>query len=458
MLLHNIVFLITWCKNFIELYIDTIYKFKLYKQKILKRQHYIVWSDIKMNFNKLISTIFILLFVILILSFPQISVSSALNGLNLWFNIVFPSLLPFLVANELLIGLGFVSFLGVLLEPFMRTLFNVPGSGAFGLAMGFMCGYPTGAKITKDLREKNLCTKIEGERMLTFTNNSGPLFIIGAVSVGMFNNPELGLVLALAHYTSAITVGILFRWYHSSTLTPTPLPNLGEGLGVRIEKGKKNIFLKAICEMVKSQKKDGRNFGILVGDAIRNSVNLLLMIGGFIIIFSVIISLLNQLNVLSSFAEFISNMFNNRIDKSAINSILNGIFEITNGTKSASISNSEYIYKIASASFIIGWAGLSVHLQVISIISSTDLSYVPYLFGKFIQGIIGAIYSVILFKLLLLSPTVTVFGHFEKTNYSWLDYFINSGEFLMWMLVVLIGVGVAIAFISSNINTKKRFN
>lgn len=402
-----------------------------------------------MKINKFLSTAFILLFVILIISFPQISVSSALNGLNLWFNIVLPSLLPFLIANELLIGLGFVNFLGILLEPFMRKMFNVPGSGSFGLAMGFMCGYPTGAKITKDLREKNLCTKIEGERLLTFTNNSGPLFIIGAVSVGMFNNPELGLVLALAHYLAAITVGILFRWYkvrgHFSNnslnllsekcpLNSSPSTKFERGVGVRTD----NIFIKAINAMTDAQKRDGRNFGTLLGDAIRNSMNLLLMIGGFIIVFSVIISLLNQLGII----DYISSILSIGIDKSLVSSIINGIFEITNGTKAASIANTDYINKIAAASFIIGWAGLSVHLQVISIISQTDISYIPYLFGKFIQGVIGAIYSVILFNIILLSPSAPVFGHFGISEHSWWGYVANSSELLIFTLLGLLVIGI----------------
>ena len=63
----------------------------------------------------------------------------------------------------------------------MRPLFNVPGESAYAFIMGLISGYPVGAKIVTDLRKTNLCSKDEGERMLCFTNNSGPLFIIGTV-------------------------------------------------------------------------------------------------------------------------------------------------------------------------------------------------------------------------------------------------------------------------------------
>ena len=59
-------------------------------------------------------------------------------------------------------------------------------AGAFALAMGITSGYPVGAKVAKDLYNNKLCTKIEAERLLSFTNSSGPLFIIGTVGISMF--------------------------------------------------------------------------------------------------------------------------------------------------------------------------------------------------------------------------------------------------------------------------------
>ncbi|MGB9904069.1 MAG: nucleoside recognition domain-containing protein, partial [Desulfotomaculales bacterium] len=79
---------------------------------------------------------------------PKTVYQGALTGLNLWWNIVFPSLLPFFIICEILLSLGIVHFLGVLLEPVMRPLFNVPGAGSFVLAVGYTSGYPIGAMIT----------------------------------------------------------------------------------------------------------------------------------------------------------------------------------------------------------------------------------------------------------------------------------------------------------------------
>jgi len=91
----------------------------------------------------------------------------------LWFNVVFPSLFPFFVASEILYRTGFIKAIGILLEPIMRP-FNVPGCGSFAFAMGITSGYPVGAKITASMREEKLLSKTESERLLSFTNNSGP--------------------------------------------------------------------------------------------------------------------------------------------------------------------------------------------------------------------------------------------------------------------------------------------
>ena len=68
----------------------------------------------------------------------------------------------------------------------MRPLFNVPGEGAFPLIMGIISGYPVGAKIVTNFRKNGTVTKEEGERLITFTNNSGPLFIIRNSSEYLF--------------------------------------------------------------------------------------------------------------------------------------------------------------------------------------------------------------------------------------------------------------------------------
>ncbi|MCX7781115.1 MAG: hypothetical protein N2491_09420, partial [Negativicutes bacterium] len=76
------------------------------------------------------SSVFI---TVAMVQYPKEAFDSAIMGLNLWWNVVFPALLPFFILSEILMGLGVVHFIGVMLEPLMRPIFNVPGVGAFAL-------------------------------------------------------------------------------------------------------------------------------------------------------------------------------------------------------------------------------------------------------------------------------------------------------------------------------------
>ena len=125
--------------------------------------------------------ILIVLFLICIICFSSSSLETARGSFMLWVNNVVPSLLPFFICIELLKQTNFIEVVGKSLNPIMYPLFNVPGSGAFALAMGITSGYPVGTKVAKDLYKDGLCSKIEAERLIAFTNSSGPLFIIGAV-------------------------------------------------------------------------------------------------------------------------------------------------------------------------------------------------------------------------------------------------------------------------------------
>lgn len=145
----------------------------------------------------------VVLLVVSIVIYPKESVEASYNGLMTWFTIVLPSLLPFFVGAEMLIGLGVVRFIGCLLEPVMRPLFNVPGEGSFAFAMSITSGYPVGVKITSKLRQEGTITKAEAQRMAAFCSTSGPLFILGAVGVGMFHSPQVGIALAICHYIAA---------------------------------------------------------------------------------------------------------------------------------------------------------------------------------------------------------------------------------------------------------------
>jgi sporulation integral membrane protein YlbJ len=373
--------------------------------------------------KKLTLPLFCISFILCLVLLSDTAVKAAVNGLKLWSGIVVPSLFPFFVAAEVLNATGFIRASGLLLEPVMRPLFNVPGTGSFALAMGVTSGYPVGAKITCGFRENGDLTRTEAERLLAFTNNSGPLFIVGAVGTGMYGSSVLGIFLLVCHFLSCITVGILFRFYKGRDHTPaTGLKTIPGHTSANPLK----LFKRKLLDDSGNVR---QGIGITLGNAIRESVSTILAIGGFIVVFSVIITFLTDTGIIRKLADVLGFVLSPLgVDCKVVEGVLCGLFEITTGSNSvSSVFQVPLAVRLPAASFIIGWAGLSVHFQVMSIASKTDLSILPYLAGKLLQGFIAAFYTWIGLRLFHFEmiPDEPVLG-ITYTVTGWMNTFGNS--------------------------------
>lgn len=371
--------------------------------------------------------------------FPEQSFEAAVQGLDIWWNVVFPALLPFFIAAEILIGLGVVHFMGVLLEPFMRPLFNVPGEGSFVMAMGLASGFPIGSILTTRLREQNLCSKVEGERLMSFTNTADPLFMFGAVAVGMFGNAGLGITIAAAHYLSSLSVGLVMRFYRHKEKS---YPSSPGGY----------LFRRALDRLYQARRSDGRPLGQLMGDAIKNSVNTLLLIGGFIILFSVILQVLEVAGVLGIFQGILVKTTGLLgLHPGVAPALTKGFFEVSLGCQEASKATlaAPLAQKVIAASAIIAWSGLSVHAQVASIISKSDLSIIPYSAARLLHGLLAALYTFILLKPaenILQGVAVPVFLYTvpQGSFNFWYDRVIFFSGRMLLLILILVSISVII--------------
>jgi sporulation integral membrane protein YlbJ len=299
--------------------------------------------------------------------------------------VLFPALLPFFVISELMLGLGLVHFFGTLLDPMMRPLFRVPGIGGFVMAMGFASGYPVGAKLTAQLWEQKLINRTEGERLVSFTTTSDPIFLIGAVSVGFFHDVSLAAILAITHYGTAVIIGVLMRYHGRRSEIPT---------GVELKmKHTGPIWIRAVKSMNEARVADGRPLGTMLAQAVRSSLQLVMVIGGLVVFFSVLMELLaagQVMGFLYGAVNAILQLF--AIPQPLSDAVVNGMFEVTLGAKAAgsALNGSALIHKTAIASFVLSWAGLSVHGQIVSLLHQTDLRYIPFLIARFAHGILAA--------------------------------------------------------------------
>lgn len=353
------------------------------------------------------------LFIALLMAvYPDETLFASLRGLSIWWQVLFPALFPFFVISEVLLGLGIVHFLGKLLDPLMRPLFRLPGIGGFVVAMGYMSGYPVGARLTSQLWEQRLITRNEGERLVAFTTTSDPIFLIGAVSVGFFHNVALAPVLAAAHYGSGFVIGFLMRFHgwreeageirgnasHRSAEEPndSSLPSDSSASaspstsGGKVRAGRSRLYA-ALQAMHEARLLDGRDMGRLLQDAVQSALKLMIVVGGLVVFFSVVMEMLTHAGLVSALAEGLRLLLGMAgLPPALADAAVYGMFEVTLGARSAGMAGTGLLHQAAIAAWVLSWAGLSVHAQVASLISRTTMRYRPFVLARLLHAFLAA--------------------------------------------------------------------
>lgn len=332
---------------------------------------------------------------------PLATLQAGVRGLAIWWDVLFPSLFPFFVISELLLGFGIVHGIGTLLDPLMKPLFRVPGCGGFVAAISCASGYPIGAKLTAKLWQQKLLTREEGERLVAFTTSSDPIFLIGAVSVGFFHNPSIAVVIVLSHYLGALLIGLLMR-FHAPHAPASSSPG-GQG-----QAG----WREALLAMHQARLEDGRPFGEMLSDSVKSSLRLIIVVGGLVVFFSVLLESLSKSGLMQWLYKCANIVLTGAGMPTALgDAIVGGIFEVTLGTSSAgAVSGVPLVYKAAAAVFVLSWGGLSVHAQITSILNDTNLRYPPFLLARAVHSVISPILLLLMWKPLMGNEeTVQVF-------------------------------------------------
>lgn len=362
--------------------------------------------------KKYITAILTSLLIILLVLFSKNSMVSASNALETCLTILLPSLFPFFVASRLLILSGSASIIGKLFSPFVKILFGINQNGAIPFFLGILSGYPVGAGCVCELYDNKQLTKSEAENLLCFCNNSGPLFVISAVGTGLFLSKEIGILLYIVHIVSAIIVGMILK-----KVSP-PYMKVSNKCDI-VYAPSQNIFTESV----------------------EKSVQTILNIFGYVIFFAVVTDMLISMNLTLYISRLLSFI---NIPENVIKGLVCAFFEITTGIKKLSENKTfplSYVLTLCSA--IIGWGGISVHMQVKGIIAKSGLSFKKYLFGKFLHMVTSFIVSGFVFERFNVSlETFTNIGSPIRE--------INNAQSLFLILSVLI----LLAYISKKLSVK----
>lgn len=306
-------------------------------------------------------TFSILLFFFIMLIFPKEVFSGASDGLLLWFQIILPTLLPFIIVSNLLIYTNSISFVSRLFGPLFKKCFQTSEAGSFAILVGFLCGYPMGAKVTSDLIQTNRISKNEGNYLLSFCNNTSPMFIISYVVWQNLKQDSLTFPSILILMCSPILCSFFFRRFYKPCPASSRVPRQGPAaIHTRFD-----FSLIDLCIM--------------------NGFETILKVGGYIILFSVLLSLFQLL-------PFSFPLFEH---------VILPAFEITNGIplliESELTACTTYVAVLTLTSF----GGICSIAQTNSMIQESGLSIYPYILEKLITAMVTSLLAFLYFTFIL---------------------------------------------------------
>ncbi len=329
-------------------------------------------------------TLLLLLLAGCILFHSQISLQYALTGLDLWFRKMIPSLLPFMILSGVMIRMKLTEKVALVLYPLAGPLYRIRKNVCYCMLLGFLCGFPMGAKVTADLYRQGMITHREAEYLLAFTNNIGPVYFCSFVL------PLLGRRLVLPYlfgmYGIPLLYGLVLRYTAFRDLTrqeegqlpgdTAPLHTTSRTLpfwkGVRKESSPSADLHAASREGPAPIPQKGMRFSLetlleQLDDTIFSSIRSILMLGGYMVLFNLI------------------NLVPHVLLGKPV-PVLAPLLEITGGL--AMLQDALPLYSLLVLSF----GGLSCIAQTYSCIKGTGLSLPSYVFHKCVLTVLAAAY------------------------------------------------------------------
>ncbi len=285
--------------------------------------------------------------------FPDAAAAGASRGLSLCGAVIIPSLLPFLVLSGTFMRCALCDTVGRWLARPTAVLFRLPGTCAAPILLSMLGGYPVGAAAVEQLLKSGQISEAQAARMLHFCVNAGPAFAVSTVGAALLSDVRLGWLLLAAHLGAAVLIGIL------------------EGL---------------CCPRVSPKnavRRQERPLAAAFTDAVNSSTISLLYMCGFVILFSVVLSLLDG----GGIAALIE-----RVCKTP--ALLSGLLEVSSGCVVLAGETAPSMFLFG---FFLGFGGLSVHCQVRAILQAHPTALRRFFIFRLLHGTLGGGLAAVLY-------------------------------------------------------------
>lgn len=306
--------------------------------------------------KKILFVLLIPALILLLFMHPDVIASGCSHGLHLWYTAVLPSLLPFMIASGLLIRTGLFRYLNPVYAPLLKKLFQISEDGCYAVLLGFLCGFPMGAKVIADLvREKHISAE-EGSYLLGFCNNVSPAFFFNYVCLLKLGYPSVPWKLVLLFYSLPVLYGLASRpFYH--------FPQTGR---------------------TQKQASVHRMDFPMLDACIMDGFSTITRLGGYIMLFTIFVHFLKLLPLSGLLPALISSFL-----------------EISCGIDQLSEAVAVPVWRTALVCVCAAFGGLCICAQTQSVLTGTPLSVRTWLRGRI------TIALVLLLLLLSFPPAVT---------------------------------------------------
>lgn len=293
----------------------------------------------------------LVLLLCLLLIFPKLTIDAAKAGLLLWFNIIVPTLFPFMILSYILLHSPFIDVINKVFSPICYRVFGISGAGSYAIIMGLLSGYPMGAIVVADLACSKKISIDEGNFLLTFCNNPSPIFVIGYIATSLLQNKEVGYLFLLCIFLGNLLTAFLFS------------------------KGRKGIKKEPY-----KIRYDQKNHTIAsFDDCISQASQVLIKVGGYIICFSILTAFLKAIPIHYTIYDYLISSLDLTI----------GISHL--------VSKSKDSYPFIAA--LCAFGSFSVLGQTGSVMKGSGLSLRKYFYAKLINGSFSYLIAIFLLKL-----------------------------------------------------------
>ena len=294
--------------------------------------------------------------LLVLLSNSRLAGSYVLEGLNVWATRALPALFPFMVLSGLIIRLELAERVSKAFKPILGRLYHASLAACYVMLVGFLCGFPMGARTIAELYERGRLTKRDGKWLLAFCNNLSPAYVMGVLF------PMLGIKRMLPYLLGFYGLPLIYGWIlRIISLKHKKVEELDRPIN--------------IAPRDSSKPQSAMPFGTALRESIESATHAVIILGGYLAFFCLL------------------NLFPHLILQKA-QPILGLLLEVTTGLNA--MEGRRPILCLCAATF----GGLSCIAQTHAALSHTDLTDAmgEYVIHKIILTAISVAWYYALFR------------------------------------------------------------